>query len=75
MPEIMDAAPTTEGETPLDRSRSGNSVTVYMKDTIGALFLGLLSFALLLGWLRAEARNRRLIAAQEKTHGYHSTKA
>ena len=75
MPEAMEVVTSSEGNTPLDRSRSGNSVTVYMEDTLGAIFLGFLSSVLLIGWMRAEARNRRLIARLEQAHGYNSTDA
>jgi hypothetical protein len=40
-------------------------VTVDMRDTIGAIFLGILAFILLVGWTRAEARNRALIKQLE----------
>lgn len=40
-------------------------VTVDMKDTLGAIFLGVLSFILLVGWMRAEARIRVLIKQLE----------
>ena len=75
MPEAMEVITNSEGDMPPDRSRSGNSVTVYMEDTLGALFLGFLSSALLIGWMRAEARNRRLIAQLEQAHGNNPTDA
>ena len=31
-------------------------VTVYMEDTLGAIFLGILAVILLIGWRRAEKR-------------------
>lgn len=31
-------------------------VNVYMEDSVGAIFLGLLCGILLIGWMRAEAR-------------------
>ena len=40
-------------------------VTVDMKDTLGAIFLGLLSCILLIGWMQSEARNRALIRQVE----------
>ena len=36
-----------------------------MNDTMGALFLGILAWILLIGWMRAEARNRVLIKQLE----------
>ena len=75
MPEAMEVITNSEGDMPPDRSRSGNSVTVYMEDTLGAIFLGFLSSVLLLGWMRAEARTRRLIAQLEQVYGHNSTVA
>jgi hypothetical protein len=37
-------------------------VTVYQEDTIGAIFLGILTFTLFIAFMRAEARNRALLA-------------
>ncbi|MEP7356638.1 MAG: hypothetical protein ABI847_05320 [Anaerolineales bacterium] len=39
-----------------------NPVTVQQQDTLGAIFLGLLTFTLLVAYLRAEARSRALQA-------------
>jgi len=44
-------------------------VTVYMKDTIGVIFMGIFSLLLLIGWMRAETRNRRLITQKEISNG------
>ena len=44
---------------------SNSSVTVDMEDTVGAVFLGILSVVLLIGWMRAEARVRALITQQD----------
>lgn len=52
---------TIEDKTPLVNPGNYSPVTVEMKDTIGAIFLGILSFILLIGWMRSEARNRVLI--------------
>jgi hypothetical protein len=38
-----------------------NPVTVLMHNTLGAIFLGILTIILLIGWMRAEARNRKLV--------------
>jgi len=35
---------------------------VNVNEILGALFLGILSVILLIGWIRAEARNRLLLA-------------
>jgi hypothetical protein len=37
-------------------------VTVQQQDTLGAIFLGILTVTLLVAYLRAEARNRTLMA-------------
>lgn len=39
-------------------------VTVTQTDTVGAIFLGILAFCLLVVLARAEARNRALLAAR-----------
>lgn len=52
---------TVEADPAQACSRCGNSVTVHMQDTLGAIFLGFLSAVLLIGWLRAEARCRVLL--------------
>jgi hypothetical protein len=36
-------------------------VTVYMRDTIGAVVLGVLTIVLLIGWIRSEERCRSLL--------------
>jgi hypothetical protein len=43
----------------------GNYQPVYLEDTLGAIFLGLFAHISLIGWMRAEARNRKLITHQE----------
>jgi hypothetical protein len=69
----IDHEPVTTVESlPQATSRCGNSVTVYMKDTLGAIFLGFLSAVLLIGWMRAEARYRTLLVQLEATHGNRS---
>ena len=40
-----------------------------LTDTVGAIFLGILSVILLIGWRRSELRYRRLITHMEKEHG------
>ena len=52
---------TIEDKTPLVNPGNYSPVTVEMKDTIGAIFLGILAWILLIGWTRSEARNRQLV--------------
>lgn len=52
---------TIEDKTPLVNPGNYSPVTVEMKDTIGATFLGILSFILLIEWMRSEGRNRVLV--------------
>lgn len=54
-------ASTIEDKTPLVNPGNYSPVTVEMKDTIGAIFLGILAWILLIGWTRSEARNRALV--------------
>jgi hypothetical protein len=67
-----DPIPAVEEKSPLVSPGNGSSVTVYMEDTMGAIFLGFLAGVLLIGWMRAEARYRTLITELEMTHGNHS---
>lgn len=60
-----------EANTPLVSPGNYSPVTVYMQDSLGAIFLGFLSGVLLIGWMRAEARNRILVAKLERTNGNH----
>jgi len=39
----------------------GNYQPVHLKDTIGAIFLGVFAMISLIGWMRAEARCRILL--------------
>ena len=64
--------PGMEKGTPQVSPGNYSPVTVYVKDTVGAVFLGILSVILLIGWRRTEKRYRTLIAQQETTHGNHS---
>jgi hypothetical protein len=52
---------TIADKTPTVSPGNYNPVTVEVKDTIGAIFLGILAGILLIGWMRAEARNRALL--------------
>jgi hypothetical protein len=47
--------------TPQVRPGNYNPVTVNLKDTVGAIFLGILSVILLIGWQRSEIRYRKLL--------------
>jgi hypothetical protein len=66
---------TLEDQTPLVSPGKYSPVTVYVKDTLGALFLGIFAGILLVGWMRAEARSHRLIMQLEKNNGSHSLNA
>lgn len=61
MPENIGITPAREENPRCDHSRSGNSVTVTLEDTLGVLFLGILSTIVLIGWMHAEARYRALL--------------
>ena len=64
-----------EDQTPTVSPGNYSPVTVTVNDTMGALFLGILSVILLIGWIRTETRNRELITQLEKTNGNHSVDA
>lgn len=55
------ASENIENKTPDVSSGNYSPVTVDMKDTLGAIFMGVLSFILLIGWMRSESRNRVLV--------------
>lgn len=46
--------------TPAVNPGNYSPVTVYMKDSLGTLFLGILTIILLIGWMRAEMRRGRV---------------
>lgn len=50
--------PIQENQTPEVRPGTYSPVTVHLQDTMGTLLLGILSIILLVGWIRAEKRNR-----------------
>jgi hypothetical protein len=64
-----------EDQTPLVSPGNYSPVTVYVKDTLGALFLGVFAGILLIGWMRAEARYRALTTRLEVTDGSRSPNA
>jgi hypothetical protein len=53
-----------EGQTPTVSPGNYSPVTINVKDTVGAVLLGILSVMLLIGWMRSEARYRNLFARQ-----------
>jgi hypothetical protein len=63
---MMEISTNTSPDNPpaAGGSRGDNfsPVTVHQEDTIGAIFLGIVSIALFVALMRAEARNRALTA-------------
>lgn len=57
--------PTTPG------NESWQLQTLYMSDTVGAIFLGILSVVLLIGWRRTESKYRSLLLKQVIANGNH----
>jgi hypothetical protein len=47
----------------------GNYQPIHLEDTVGAVFLGILALILLIGWIRSEARYRKLRMASEMNVG------
>jgi hypothetical protein len=58
--------PTSEDRTPAVSPGNYSPVTVTMKDTMGAVFLGVLSVILLVGWMSSEKRYLALKSQLEK---------
>jgi hypothetical protein len=58
----------TNGHSPVSVAPNGptpgtySPVTVHQDDTIGAIFLGITALALIIAFVRAEARQRALLA-------------
>jgi hypothetical protein len=52
-----------KGKVPVDIS--GNYQPIHLEDTVGVIFLGILSLLLLIGWRRSETRYRKLIEQRE----------
>jgi hypothetical protein len=67
--------PVPGDQTPLVSPGNYSPVTVTVKDTLGAIFLGILSAILLVGWMRAEERYRALTTQLEVTNGDRSLNA
>ena len=63
----------TDERTPQAGPCNYSPVTVYMEDSLGAIFLGVLTGLLLIGWIRAEGRYRKLITRLEVTDGDRSS--
>lgn len=57
--------------TPAVSPGNYSPVTVYVQDSIGALFLGIFAVLFWIGWMRAETRFRALRSEKETTHGNH----
>jgi hypothetical protein len=74
---LTNEAPRADPEDSTPSISPGNysPVTVYMHDTLGAIFLGVLSGILLIGWIRAEARFRNFITQSEVANGNRSLNA
>ena len=58
----MDTDRLTERQTPQVKPGIYNPVSVYAQDSLGSLILGIISIILLVGWMKAEARSRRLLS-------------
>jgi hypothetical protein len=58
--------PTLEGQTPEVGPGNYSPVTITIKDSLGVIFLGILSVILLIGWRRSELYYRKLLD-QKKT--------
>ena len=63
----------TDEKTPQVSPGNYSPVTVYMEDALGTIFLGVLAGLLLIGWIRSEARYRKLITRLEVTDGSRSS--
>lgn len=56
-------------QTPAVCPGNYSPVTVTVRDTVGAVFLGILTLILLIGWRRAETRYRKLLDQKEVVGG------
>jgi len=70
-----DYAQTPEAKTPLVSPGTYSPVTVTVKDTIGAFFLGILTVILLIGWMRSEKRYHALVTQPKVNDGNRSLHA
>jgi len=55
-------------KTPSVSPGNYSPVTVYLTDTLGAIFLGVLTVILLIGWIRSEARYHAFLSQKEINH-------
>lgn len=65
----IDPIQTSQDKTPSVSPGNYSPVTVNMEDSVGAVFLGILAVILLIGWRRAESRNRHLIQQLKNNNG------
>lgn len=56
----------SEVQTPLVRPGTYSPVRVHIQESLGTLFLGIISVILLIGWMRAEAHNRALLGQESQ---------
>lgn len=75
MSTIEDPVPNLDNKSPSVSPGNYSPVTVYLKDTLGAVFLGVLAGILLIGWIRAETRFRDFISQSEVANGNRSRNA
>jgi hypothetical protein len=62
--EMLSTENLDKEQTPVVNPGNYSPVTIHVGETVGAVFLGILSIILLIGWRRAETRYRNLIAQQ-----------
>lgn len=60
--ETMETDQVHGKQTPQVKPGIYNPVSVHVQDTLGSLILGIISIMLLIGWMKAEERNRRLLS-------------
>ena len=60
--EAMDTNQSTGEQTSQVKPGIYNPVSVHVQDSLGSLILGILSLILLIGWVKAEGRNRQLLS-------------
>jgi hypothetical protein len=70
-----DHAPAMDQNTSHGYPCNYSPVTVCMEDSLGTIFLGVLSALLLIGWMRAESHYRKLVTRLEMTDGNRSSNA
>lgn len=64
-----DIVPTSENQTPAVSPGNYSPVTVTVRDTVGAFFLGILSVVLLVSWMGSERRYLKLKSKMEAANG------